>query len=768
MSLLSRLLGKSPPESAEPAARQAEAPVQSPPRQDPAVRLREEDASLSQAIAAADIAAIGKWVVEGSSTRIRQRAAEAVTDPDQLYELIRATRHGNDKSVYRILAAKRDALLAETRAAQQLQADLDAAAAAIARLAGAPYDPSFPATLGILESRWRALAAQASPELQSAVARHLEAARDVSERHRHAIETAAERQRSETLARQEAQHRREAAVQEAAAAASEEARRREAERSAEQAQREADAAEVRRLVGLLRQAQAALDRGGTARAARLRETIAEKLPEAPRLPPWFERQLQQVDARLEELKDWKTFRVAPKRAELIERMQGLVGADLSPEELAGQIRRLRDEWRTLNRGAGEDASPEWQQFDAAAERAYAPCREHFALQAERRRENQARREALLERLAVLAAEPPGESPDWRALQRAVFEARREWRQYAPVDQSAVKPLQARFHALLRELQAPLEAEYARNVEARRELIARAAELVNLEDTRQAIDESKRLQRAWKAVGLVPRKQDNALWEEFRRHCDAVFERGSQESAAHATALAANATRAAEMCSELERMAGLEGDALSGAAPGIEALRNEFDALVLPRGVARELRQQFSRAADGARDALRRKHAADARQAWAELFEAAARVRAYALAAAPGSAPEVDALRVAAENAVADLGRAPKDAKAILEQRLSAIAAGDAGTDLPANESTLRLLCVRAELLTGLETPAEDQELRREYQMQRLVASMGRGERPASTGFEDLAREWIAVGPVEPSIQEVLFARFERCWNAGDT
>ena len=50
-------------------------------------------------------------------------------------------------------------------------------------------------------------------------------------------------------------------------------------------------------------------------------------------------------------------------------MQSLVGAEISPEELARQIRRLRDEWRTLHRGAGEEPTPEWQQFDEAAERA---------------------------------------------------------------------------------------------------------------------------------------------------------------------------------------------------------------------------------------------------------------------------------------------------------------------------------------------------------------------------------------------------------------
>ena len=317
----------------------------------------------------------------------------------------------------------------------------------------------------------------------------------------------------------------------------------------------------------------------------------------------------------------------PKRAELVQQMQSLVGADIAPEELAQQIRRLRDEWRTLNRGAGEDPSHEWQQFQEAADRAYEPCREHFARQAELRKENQERREALIERLTVFAAEQAGEQPNWRAINQAIVEARREWRQYAPVDQAVVKPLQARFHALIDELQARLDAEYARNVQAKRDLIARTAELLNLEDTRQAIDEAKNLQRTWKSVGIVPWNQDNALWDEFRKQCDAVFQRSSQESAAYAVTLEANQALATGVCEELERIAGLTDESLLSAVPQLDELCAQFESLDLPRASARALQQRFSLATDRCAEAVRRQRATAARRGWDDGFAAAAQVRA---------------------------------------------------------------------------------------------------------------------------------------------
>jgi hypothetical protein len=495
----------------------------------------------------------------------------------------------------------------------------------------------------------------------------------------------------------------------------------------------------------------------------LRETIAAKLPEAPALPAWYAGKLQQLDERLEELKAWKSFSVVPKRAQLVERMQGLIGADMSAEELARQIRRLREEWRTVHRGAGEEPTPEREQFDAAAERAYEPCREHFAKQAEHRKENQAKREALLERLSAFAATQSGDDPDWRTIQLALVESRREWREHAPVDQDVVQSLQSRFHELTDPLQQRLDAEYARNVQAKRGLIAQVAALLEVADTRAATSSAKDLQRAWREVGLVPRHQDNALWEEFRHHCDAIFARVAEESAARGAALEAGQARGVALCETAERTAALAGEELEAGLAELRALEAEFDALELPRASARDLRRRFGRAVDRCHEMRHRQHVAAVRQGWVDAFAASRRVREWALAVVQGlSAEDCAPLKDAAGAAVAGLASGPKDAQALLGQQLEAIEAGRVDANLAANEAALRMLCIRAELLTDQPTPDVDLERRREYQMQRLVASMGRGERPTPAELDDLAREWFGVGPVAAGVQGALEARFERC------
>ena len=92
MSFFSRLFRKSASAPTPTPAPVADAPAPKADRPDTAALARAEEASVAQAIAAGDEAALARWVVEGSSTRVRQAAARAITDPVQLAQLVRAVR----------------------------------------------------------------------------------------------------------------------------------------------------------------------------------------------------------------------------------------------------------------------------------------------------------------------------------------------------------------------------------------------------------------------------------------------------------------------------------------------------------------------------------------------------------------------------------------------------------------------------------------------------------------------------------------------------
>jgi hypothetical protein len=91
-----------------------------------------------------------------------------------------------------------------------------------------------------------------------------------------------------------------------------------------------------------------------------------------------------------------------------------------------------------------------------------------------------------------------------------------------------------------------------------------------------------------------------------------------------------------------------------------------------------------------------------------------------------------------------------------------------GSDLAANEAALRTLCIRAEILSGIPTPPEDQGLRRDYQVQRLIQNMGQGITADEAQLDTMVIEWIGVGPTEEVTYTPLLERFKRCRQHGLT
>jgi hypothetical protein len=762
MSLFARLFRKAPPAPAARTPESTTAAAAEKAQVEQAVRAekaaRDED-TLQVALAGGDTAVLLKLVVEGSSTRVRQQAAGAIQDVEQLRQLIKEVR-GKDNSVYRILQAKREELLAMQRREEQQQAEVLAVTSALERHSQRPFDALFAPTLEQLAGRWQVAARHASPDAIQKAQVALERGRAVISDHETRAAEAAQREAQAARAADEARRQREAAQQAAAAEAAEQAQVRQEQQREESAQKEAEAAALRQIAGLIRKAQGALNAGGTSRAAGVRRSLEDKLATAAPLPAYLTTQLQALDKRLNEMKDWRSFSVAPKRIELMESMEALVGADLPPQELADRIKGLQEEWRTLSRGAAENVEEEWQRFHAAAQKAYEPCRAHFAAQAQSRQENLRKREQLVEQLAAFESAHNWDQPEWRTVMTALREAKEEWRQASPVERAAGAAVKERFQALTGILQQRLDAEYDRNVQKKRTLIAAAERLRAEDDSRRATDEIKDIQRRWKEVGPVPRALDQALWEELRQYCDAVFEKRQRGQAEQAAGLEARRTAAVAAAEELEQIAALSGPELLEKAQLLPERRAAFEAIgELPRQHARELQRRFERATEQVEQAVAMQRAEDAERSWTDLLDAASRVRAYRAALASGApAAEAAELKASAEIFIAGVGRWPRGGLEALKRELAREDAGDAA----AGESALRQLVIQAEVLTDLPTPAEDQALRRDYQVRRLMEGMGQGLIARDGEIDELALAWVGAGPAEGAADQALLERFKRC------
>ncbi|MBV1789080.1 DUF349 domain-containing protein [Marinobacterium sp. D7] len=394
--------------------------------------------------------------------------------------------------------------------------------------------------------------------------------------------------------------------------------------------------------------------------------------------PQLEKRYKSLIAQLQEMKDWQGFAINGKKEELCERMEALIDAEIPPQQLADQIRTLQQEWKSLDAGASVHSHKLWQRFRSAAETAYSPCDAHFSAQRQLREQNLKQREEICRQLSQLLDSIDWDKADWPAIENICHTAKREWKLFSPVDRAPGKAVQNSFNQLIRNLDQRLRNWHQQCAEAKRQLISRAAELAEAEDFRAAADEAKGLQRQWKAIGPAFRSEERALWQEFRSHCDTIFER-LKEHSAPAPQIQLDET----------------------PAPMKEAELSQFHSC------AEMLSKAESAVLDGETDPLDRM-----------LETVRSSVKSLSNPWRAALLQRID----------------------IIERTFEST--DELELQLADSEQQLRELCIRLEILLGQPTPDEDQAKRMEYQMRRLQQALAeQNQNPATGDVIELDLEW---------------------------
>ena len=117
----------------------------------------------------------------------------------------------------------------------------------------------------------------------------------------------------------------------------------------------------------------------------------------------------------------------------------------------------------------------------------------------------------------------------------------------------------------------------------------------------------------------------------------------------------------------------------------------------------------------------------------------------------------EAKKAALEELIANTPRWPSGCFSSLQQRL-AKADSITAADQIANTEALRTLAIRAEIITGQESPASDKQARMVYQVQQMQQGFGQRD----THFEPLLIEWISLAGVDTAEYTSLLQRFNAC------
>jgi hypothetical protein len=540
-------------------------------------------------------------------------------------------------------------------------------------------------------------------------------------------------------------------------------------------------AELARLPDLLDQFEALLNEKASRRAGPMHDRIQSSLGHLKslgvsqqRLKPFASR-LQAMTPRIRELQSWRTWGADEARERLCADMEALAGCGKDPRDLAAEIKRLRNEWNRLRADGSSAHRSLRKRFDKAANQAYQPCQAYFKQQATERTASLEAKRELCQQLEAFLASADWSHMDWKAAVKMQRHISNEWRRTGPVDRRENKDIVKRFQQGMETLHEHLDGERKRNLRQRQALIEKVVELQSVDDIHAAIDACKRLQKQWQTTVAGKRKQEDAVWKEFRDACDAVFARRRQQQDERHQTEQHNKANKQRLCEWLESLSATTLDALPDAERQVHKAVAEWEQSgAAAKGDDAALQRRFSQARqafDAHRKALQQTRR---REQLEQLRNAAALCREVELLL---EEPDEDLARGRLQGIDARWNSRSAlqhgDTEELMQQRYAraqraVIAGGEErrhlSAELSANLAKRQDLCLRMEILAGVESPPELRQARLQLQTSRLAGAMAQGAGDIFGSRAKLEHDWYLCAAAPAEQESLLQQRFDAARN----
>ena len=294
-----------------------------------------------------------------------------------------------------------------------------------------------------------------------------------------------------------------------------------------------------------------------------------------------------------EMEGWQRWRADQLRQELVAQAESLLtrppGQAIGGRKMQETLRGLREQWKQTDQG-GVANHGMWKRFDDACNEAHKVVEAWLDRIKAETVEHRAQRLALIEEIkAWAAANTTALDDDWRGFHRLLHQFGDRWREGGHVGEKIFAELQPLWQAAIDTAAAPLEALQKLSLERRQAMIEEAKVLGAAPILR--VDAVKALQQRWQAEAqTVPmdRRQEQKLWDAFRKPVDEAFERKTAERQKAESALGDHDRLVLDAAKALDS-ANASGDAqrIRGAMAALEsALRGQAQA----QGVAQAAKE----------------------------------------------------------------------------------------------------------------------------------------------------------------------------------
>lgn len=244
-----------------------------------------------------------------------------------------------------------------------------------------------------------------------------------------------------------------------------------------------------------------------------------------------QRDFNDISDQISELSDLEQSIATPRKHNLLEEIQLLVNQPLdNPNDQAAKVKQFRVKWNSLGHAEESVEKDLNYKFNALCEQAFAPCRLFYAEQEKLRELHLETREQLINKaknfsedfLLKISEGTDNKAIDWKYTDGTLNKLTQEWQNSGQVDKIKFKLLNEAFIKTLQSVKAELRSYHQRNCDSKNLLIAQVTQALNEEDVFSAIENVKKLQTQWQAIGYSGQREENQLWQKFRKVNDQLF------------------------------------------------------------------------------------------------------------------------------------------------------------------------------------------------------------------------------------------------------
>lgn len=250
-----------------------------------------------------------------------------------------------------------------------------------------------------------------------------------------------------------------------------------------------------------------------------------------------------------------------------------------------RLQDLHDKWREIGPVAKDVREEIWAKFKDESANVNKRYQAFFEDRKKREQENENAKTLLCERIEAIEIAPLNSYATWNQATQQIMQAQEEWKTLGYASRKVNNALFARFRKCCDDFFAAksaffqtLKNDLNSNLEAKIALCEQAEALKDSTDWKKTSDKFVELQKKWKTIGAVPKKQSDAVWTRFLAACDYFFQQKKEATSSTRKTEQANLATKRDIVAQLTALnTGEQPMERAEAIEKLHALRAQWQA-----------------------------------------------------------------------------------------------------------------------------------------------------------------------------------------------